>query len=78
MLRKIVQTDDSGELVLDLPKNLQGKQIEVIAFAVGEEDTIQKKPASFFAGTLSDEDAEELLNHVNDSGKKWGSPYENE
>lgn len=79
MLRKIVHTDETGELVLDLPKDLQGKDVEVIAFAIEQgNETKQKKAASSFAGTLSNEDAEDLLNHVNDAGKNWGSPYENE
>ena len=61
MLRKIIHTQQNGVLVLDLPKNLQGRRIEVIAFAIEEEaaadDSKAVTMADFF-GTLSPENAE--------------------
>jgi hypothetical protein len=73
MLRKIIHTQKEPVLVLDLPKNLQGRRIEVIAFAVEDEVETELKPTSMaeFFGTLSPESAEELHKHAKQARSEW-------
>lgn len=77
MLRKIIYTQNDPVLVLDLPKNLQGRRIEVIAFSIDEETATENKPsvmADFF-GTLSPENAEKLHEHVKQARNEWDRDF---
>jgi len=78
MLRKIIHTQENPVLVLDLPKNLQGRRIEVIAFAIEEdataEDTETSSMADFF-GTLSPENAESLHQHAKQARNEWDRDF---
>jgi hypothetical protein len=76
MLRKIINTQQNAVLVLDLPKNLQGRRIEVIAFAVDDDIEInRKKPASTFFGSLSPLDAQDLRSYLEKSRDEWTDPF---
>ena len=77
MLRKIIHTKHDPVLVLDLPKNLQGRRIEVIAFPLEEDAPSEIKPsvmADFF-GTLSPENAEKLHKHAKQSRTEWDRDF---
>jgi len=73
MLRKIIHTQQNPVLVLDLPKNLQGKRIEVIAFAIEDEVAADSKPVTMadFFGTLSSENAASLHEHAKQARNEW-------
>lgn len=77
MLRKIIHTQQNPVLVLDLPKNLQGRRIEVIAFAIEEEAAADSKPATMadFLGTLSPENAESLHQHAKQARNEWDRDF---
>ncbi len=76
MLRKIIYTEETPLLVLDLPQNLQGRRIEIIAFAIDDEKpALQKLPAATFAGTLSTADANDLRLHVEESRNDWNNDF---
>jgi hypothetical protein len=77
MLRKIIHTQHEPTLVLDLPKNLQGRRIEVIAFPIEEEVTIQNTPSVMgdFFGTLTSENAEKLQDHAKQSRSEWDRDF---
>ncbi len=78
MLRKIINTKEDPTLVLDLPKNLRGRRIEILAFAIDEDAISDKKiPAGTFAGTLSHSDADELRKHIEQSRNEWSDPFTN-
>jgi hypothetical protein len=77
MLRKIMETTNEPILVLDLPKNLQGRRIEVIAFPIEEDTVTDSKPsvmADFF-GTLSPENAEKLHEHAKQARSEWDRDF---
>lgn len=78
MLRKIIHTQENPVLVLDLPRNLQGRRIEVIAFAIEEdapaEDTGTASMADFF-GTISAENAESLHQHTKQARNEWDRDF---
>ncbi|MEO7312708.1 MAG: hypothetical protein ABIX01_20145 [Chitinophagaceae bacterium] len=77
MLRKIIHTQKNPVLVLDLPKNLQGRRIEVIAFAIEEEATTDTKAVTMgdFFGTLSPEHAESLHQHAKQARNEWDRDF---
>ena len=78
MLRKIITTKEDATLVLDLPKNLRSRRIEILAFAIDEDlDNNKKMPAGAFAGALAIFDNEGLRKHVEESRSEWDSPYDN-
>ncbi len=73
MLRKIIDTPNEPILMLDLPKSLQGRRIEIIAFPLEEDTPVENKPsvmADFF-GTLLPEDAEKLHEHAKQARSEW-------
>ena len=73
MLRKIMETTNEPILVLDLPKNLQGRRIEIIAFPIEDDLATENKPsvmADFF-GTLTPENAEKLHEHAKQARNEW-------
>jgi hypothetical protein len=77
MLRKIIHTQHDPVLILDLPKNLQGRRIEVIAFAIEDEAVNDKKNpvmADFF-GTLSPQNAAELHEHAKQARSEWDRDF---
>jgi hypothetical protein len=77
MLRKIIHTKHDPVLVLDLPQNLQGRRIEVIAFPIEEDTVTDSKPsvmADFF-GTLSPENAEKLHEHAKQARNEWDRDF---
>jgi hypothetical protein len=78
MLRKIIHTQENPVLVLDLPENLQGRRIEVIAFAIDEdmpaEDTSTASMADFF-GTITQENAESLHQHTKQARNEWDRDF---
>lgn len=63
--------------MLDLPKNLQGRRIEVIAFPIEEETTSENKPSVMgdFFGTLSPENAEKLHEHTKLARNEWDRDF---
>lgn len=73
MLRKIIDTQHHEMLTLELPEDLQGKRIEVIAFAIEEEAAAENKPVTMseFFGTLSPENAEILFQHTKQARSEW-------
>lgn len=73
-----MHTPEREPLVLDLPQDLRGRQVEIIAFAVDEEGSSNNKklPASAFYGILSPEFGDELRRHVESSREEWVSPFE--
>ena len=77
MLRKIIHTKHDPLLVLDLPKHLQGRRIEVIAFSIEDETATENKPsvmADFF-GTLLPENAEKLHEHAKQARSEWDRDF---
>ncbi len=77
MLRKIMETTNDPILVLDLPKNLQGRRIEIIAFPIEEDTSTENKPsvmADFF-GTLTPENAEKLHEHAKQVRNEWDRDF---
>ena len=78
MIRKIIHTQQNPVLVLDLPQNLQGRRIEVIAFAIEEEVTVaENKPVTMadFFGTLSRENAADLQEHAKQARSEWDRDF---
>lgn len=78
ILRKIIHTQQNPVLVLELPANLQGRRIEVIAFAIEEEAPAQDTPAASMAdffGTLSAENAESLHQHAKQARSEWDRDF---
>jgi hypothetical protein len=77
ILRKIIHTQHDPVLVLDLPKNLQGRRIEVIAFPI-EEDIATENNSSVMAdffGTLTPENAEKLHEHAKKARNEWDRDF---
>jgi hypothetical protein len=77
MLRRIIHTQQDPLLVLELPKNLRGRRIEVIAFAIEDDAIIDNKNpvmADFF-GTLSPENAEKLHEHAKQARNEWDRDF---
>ena len=71
MVRTIV-TPENQDIHLQVPESYIGKKIEVIAFAIDEEDIQPKKmKMSDFWGTISDETAAQLHKEVIESRNSW-------
>ena len=77
VLRRIIHTQQEPLLVLDLPQNLRGRRIEVIAFPIEDDIATENKPsvmADFF-GTLSAENAEKLHEHAKQARNEWDRDF---
>ena len=78
ILRKIIHTQENSVLMLELPRNLQGRRIEVIAFAIEEDVPSHDSPtasmADFF-GTISTEDAESLHHYTKQARNEWDRDF---
>lgn len=77
VLRRIIHTQQAPLLVLDLPQNLRGRRIEVIAFAIEDDAIVDNKNtvmADFF-GTLSPENAEKLHKHAKQARNEWDRDF---
>lgn len=74
MIRAILKSDQNN-LTLTLPDNLVGKLIEVIAFEVKEDDTMQiqkkKSKPSELRGFLSKKSSEKMQDYICQTRSEW-------
>ena len=76
MLRTII-TPKKNAILIDLPDHLVGRKVEVIAFAIDEENNIKdeekggKLKPSKMRGFLSPKSAEALKLHTEKSRNEW-------
>ena len=69
-------TPDQTDVHISVPKSYIGRKLEVLLYPVDElisgsdEKPLKKKPSDYF-GTMSDEEAEMLRKHVEQSRNEW-------
>ncbi|EOG6896228.1 hypothetical protein ACLH3T_001579 [Flavobacterium psychrophilum] len=71
---KTIVTPQNNSILLSIPNNYIGKEIEVLLYSkeeVAEEKPKIKKTMADFWGTLSDQTANEMLKEVEESRKGW-------
>ncbi len=69
-------TPQNADLHIALPPNYIGRKLEVILYAVDEPVGLanpgpQKKRPSDYAGSLSKQEAEKMLKHIEQSRNEW-------
>ncbi len=78
MLQTSVAPTNNNILVLPLPEQYRGKDIEVFIYSKDELVTLQpKQPATMadFFGTLSQENAESLHQHAKQARNEWDRDF---
>ena len=68
-------TPDQTDIHLSVPQNYVGRKLEVLLYPVDEldeqvEKPLKKKPSDFI-GTMSNEEADMLRKHVEQSRNEW-------
>ena len=74
MIRTLI-TPTSDKVILNIPKNLIGKKLEVIAFEIEEDKEVIKKKEKISAkslrGKMSKEESKELQSYIKQVRDEW-------
>lgn len=74
MIQTSVSPTDNNILILPLPEQYRGKDIEVFIYSKDELVTLQPKQAATmadFAGTISKDNAQALRLHTENARQEW-------